>query len=74
MEPAASIIKRLGGDTAVARRLGLHRTTVAKWKGAEPNGLGGLIPMRYVADLMAMSEEVGAGIVAADFMPVEVAR
>lgn len=72
MEPAASVIKKLGGDTVVAKHLNLHRTTVAKWK-SESN-LRGLIPMRYVADLRAMSDEIGAGLTADDFMPVEVLR
>lgn len=56
----------------MARRLNLHRVSVARWKSE--SGTKGLIPMRYVADLMEMSNEVDAGLLAEDFMPVEVAR
>lgn len=70
MEPAASIIKLLGGDTAVANIAGVHRTRVANWKRPkEAGGTGGAIPFRHVPALIAAAKSQGKDLSADDFLP-----
>lgn len=70
MEPAASIISKLGGDTAVAALVGVHRTRVANWKrGKDVGGTGGAIPFKHVPTLIAAAHAAGAELSADDFLP-----
>lgn len=70
MEPAASIIKLLGGDTAVAEITGVHRTRVANWKRAKDvGGTGGVIPFKHVPMLLNAAREQGKALTADDFLP-----
>lgn len=71
MEPANTIIHRLGGPLAVARELGLDKTTVYKWMYPKPQGRNGNIPLNYVPPLLAMSDKLNAGITFWDFQPVD---
>lgn len=48
MEPATTIIRHFGGHSALAKILGVHRTTV--WKWAQPKqrgGTDGAIPVAH---------------------------
>lgn len=70
MEPAASIIEKLGGPSNVARTLGMHRVSVAKWKRSrEDGGRGGVIPIEHIRPLMDMAEAMGVALSADDFIP-----
>ena len=70
MEPAASIISKLGGDTAVAAIVGVHRTRVANWKRSkESGGTGGVIPFKHVPALIAAARAAGHELSADDFLP-----
>jgi hypothetical protein len=69
MEPARRIITLLGGDTFLARYLGLHRTAVARWKQPKPHGTAGMVPFRYVPELLALAEQRGFPLTANDFLP-----
>lgn len=70
MEPAATIIKLLGGDTAVAAITGVHRTRVANWKRErDVGGTGGVIPFRHVPALLKAAKERGKPLAADDFLP-----
>jgi hypothetical protein len=70
MEPAASIIKNLGGDTVVASITGVHRTRVANWKRPkEAGGTGGAIPFRHVPALIKAANDQGIALSADDFLP-----
>lgn len=69
MEPANTIIAALGGPSAVASRIGIHRTRVSKWKAPkDKGGTGGLIPQRHVPDLVKMGRERGVKLSPADFL------
>jgi hypothetical protein len=58
MEPAASIVQKLGGPAAVARICGVHRTRVSNWMRArEKGGTGGTIPHWHMAKLLAHAKE-----------------
>ena len=71
MEPAHSIIKRLGGPSKVALRVGVHRTSVSNWmRPKAKGGTGGLVPFRHVPDLIAFAAELGQPLSADDFLPV----
>jgi hypothetical protein len=61
MEPADSIISRLGGVGAVAKATGVHRTRVSNWKRPrEKGGTGGVIPQKHHRTLLdyALSQDV----------------
>lgn len=74
MEPAHSIISKLGGDTAVASIAGVHRTRVANWKRPKASGgTGGAIPFKHVPALIAAAAERGIQLDANDFLPVAAA-
>lgn len=71
MEPAASIIKSLGGDTVVASIAGVHRTRVANWKRPkDAGGTGGAIPFRHVPALIEAAKSQGIALSANDFLPI----
>jgi hypothetical protein len=70
MEPAASIIKNLGGDTVVASITGVHRTRVANWKRPkDAGGTGGAIPFRHVPALLQAAKIRGVSLSTDDFLP-----
>jgi len=70
MEPAASIITKLGGDTKVAEIVGVHRTRVSNWKRPKTaGGTGGAIPFKHVPALIAAAKALGESLSADDFLP-----
>lgn len=71
MEPAASIIALLGGDTAVAAITGVHRTRVANWKRPKvTGGTGGVIPLKHISKLLDAARERDVPLTAAQFLPI----
>jgi hypothetical protein len=72
MEPASTIITKLGGPARLARELNLHRVTVAKWKRPrEAGGTGGLIPNRHTRAILNLARDSGVEITAECFLPPE---
>lgn len=70
MEPAQSIIRKLGGPNVVAEIAGVHRTRVSNWaRPKESGGTGGTIPFRHVPKLIEAAHERGVEISADDFLP-----
>lgn len=70
MEPADSIIARLGGVSAVAKAAGVHRTRVSNWKRARKDGgTNGRIPQKRIPALLAHAESIGVALGLADFFP-----
>lgn len=70
MEPAKTIIKRLGGPTAVAREIGLSRVTVSRWQtGKDKGGTNGNIPYTHIPKLYSLAKKNGVSLVEADFFP-----
>ena len=71
LEPASTIIRRLGGPTKVAARLDVHKTRAFGWmRPKAKGGTGGLVPFRHVPDLIAFAAELGQPLSADDFLPV----
>lgn len=69
MEPAASIISALGGPTAIADVIGLHRTRVSMWQAPrEKGGTNGMIPYRHIGKLMKMAQDRDIKLGPADFL------
>lgn len=56
LEPAFSIVERLGGKSAVAAELHLSASTLSRWCSARPKGTGGTIPQRYWNDLLLLAQ------------------
>lgn len=70
MEPAATIIAKLGGPSAVSKAAGVHRTRVSNWmRPREKGGTGGIIPHWHVHALMSFAAEIGVQLEAKDFAP-----
>lgn len=56
MEPAQTILKKLGGPTAVAKVVGVHRTRVSAWQREKRRGgTGGTIPQAHIPTLLALA-------------------
>jgi len=67
MEPASTLIKRLGGPSAIAAFLGLHRTRVSKWQApTDKGGTGGKIPMRHWDGLFQLAGQKGIALTTDD--------
>ncbi|CAB4136598.1 hypothetical protein UFOVP312_24 [uncultured Caudovirales phage] len=64
LEPAYTVIEKLGGKSAVSDALGLDKSTLSRWCQPRPGGTGGLIPQRYWPQLidMARDQRVRIGI------------
>lgn len=68
MEPAQTIIEKLGGATAVATITGVHRTRVYGWMyPKERGGTGGTIPIKHAQKLLQYAEAEGVNITADEF-------
>lgn len=57
LEPAFTVIEKLGGRSAVANELGLDRSTLTRWCQPRPAGTGGVIPQRYWPQLIEMARQ-----------------
>jgi hypothetical protein len=68
LEPAASIIDKLGGVDAAAEAAGVDRSRVRRWRSAkDKGGTGGLIPSRHHQPLMQWAREKGRPLRPEDF-------
>jgi hypothetical protein len=72
MEPAATIIGKLGGAKIVAAITGRATTAPYRWQYArQKGGTGGLIPQKYHRLLLDYAWQHGIALRATDFMPGE---
>jgi len=70
MEPARSIITKLGGEGAVALICGTALSAPYRWQYArERGGTGGLIPQRHHRPLMDYAQAQRIPLVAEEFLP-----
>ena len=75
MEPARSIITKLGGETAVAHVCGTALSAPYRWQHPrERGGTGGLIPQRHHRALMDYAQARRIPLAAEEFMAPRVAR
>jgi hypothetical protein len=69
MEPAQTIIAKLGGPGVVAGVVKVHRTRVSNWKRPRMSGgTDGLIPQRYHRSLLDYATENSIELNAEDFL------
>lgn len=70
MEPARTIIIKLGGPSAVAGIVNVHRTRPYDWmRSREDGGTGGLIPQAHHVVLLRYAAENAIDLRAEDFLP-----
>jgi hypothetical protein len=70
MEPASTIIDRIGGEAVVADVTGVAYTAPYRWKyPKDRGGTGGIIPHWHVPKLIAYAREKGIELSEADFAP-----
>lgn len=69
LEPANSIISRLGGPDKVREITNASRTRVYRWTQPRENGgTNGVIPTRHAAKILAFAREQGIQISAEEFI------
>jgi hypothetical protein len=70
MEPASTVIERLGGPKVVSTITGAAYTAPYRWQHPrEKGGTGGLIPQKHHLTLLAYAKQHGIPLTAADFLP-----
>lgn len=70
LEPAASIVKRMGGVIAACDALDLHSTTIYSWmKPKSLGGTGGKIPSTRAWACIAAAKALGNVVSPAEFLP-----
>lgn len=72
LEPAYTVIEKLGGKSSVAESLALDKSTLSRWCQPRPSGTGGLIPQRYWPQLIEMAREQRVRISIKELAAVEV--
>jgi hypothetical protein len=71
LEPANSIIARLGGLAVVQSITGASRTRVYRWTQPKDNGgTGGLIPVNHAPKLLSYAKLHGVPLSEKDFIPL----
>lgn len=69
MEPASTIITKLGGVGKVAEIVGVHRVRVSNWKRPKDvGGTGGRVPQSHHVALLTAAEKMGVELSASDFL------
>lgn len=70
MEPASTIITKIGGEAVVSEITGTAYTAPYRWQHPrERGGTGGLIPQRYHPVLLAYARSKGISLKAEEFLP-----
>jgi hypothetical protein len=70
MEPARTVIKRLGGEAKVAEVTDTAYTAPYRWQHPkDKGGTGGLIPQKYHRALLAYALVNNIPLSAEDFLP-----
>lgn len=68
LEPAKSIIERLGGPAIVSKITGTSYTAPYRWQQPlDKGGSGGCIPARHIPVLLRFAEENDLPLTPADF-------
>lgn len=72
LEPAYTVIEKLGGKGEVCEALGLDKSTLSRWCQPAPKGTGGVIPQRYWPQLIEMARAKRVRITLKELAAVEV--
>ena len=72
MEPAKSIIKKLGGEKVVSQITGTSYTAPYRWQHpVAKGGTGGAIPQKHIPALMAHARQVQVALDASEFFAAD---
>lgn len=75
MEPASTIIRKLGGEAAVSRITDTAYTAPYRWQHPrDRGGTDGVIPQRHHPALLAYARSKGISLKAEEFLPVRQPR
>lgn len=70
MEPASTIVRKLGGEGIVAELTRTASTAPYRWQySREKGGTGGVIPQRYHRTLLSYARENDIPLSAEEFLP-----
>jgi len=70
MEPAHTIIKKLGGEAAVAQITGTAYTAPYRWQHPkDKGGTDGTIPSKHIPTLLEYAKSHGVDLSASEFFP-----
>lgn len=70
LDPASTVIDKVGGAAVAAEICGVYITTVYRWRyRREDGGTGGIIPAEHQAALMRWSLDHGGKLKPQDFFP-----
>jgi hypothetical protein len=71
LDPASTIVRRLGGPRIVSEVTGVFRTRVYDWmKPKERGGTGGTIPQRHILKLLNYARSRDIALTPGEFLPV----
>lgn len=74
MEPAQTVIDKLGGATKVASIVGIHRTRVSSWRLPKTKGgTDGAIPQRHHRAILDYATANNLDLKSDDFLPASAA-
>jgi len=69
MEPARTIIEKLGGPTKISHKINVSRTHIYKWTyPRDKGGTGGTIPYWQIPKLLEMANSEGVTLSEYDFV------
>jgi len=72
MEPASSIVQKLGGESVVAKVTGTAYTAPYRWQHPrERGGTDGVIPQRHHRTLLDYARSKGISLKAEEFLSTE---
>jgi hypothetical protein len=69
LEPAYSVIDKLGGKSTVAKALEISPSSVSRWCTPQPSGTGGTIPQRYWKQLFRLARMSGVSLRITELVP-----
>lgn len=70
LEPAFSVLERLGGKSSVAAELDVAASTLSRWCQPVPAGTGGLIPQRHWGALLELAKKLRVELTISDLASV----
>ena len=72
-DQARKIVKKLGGEAAVAKALGISRITPYRWSYGRPRGTDGLVPVAMIEPLRQLAVTLGLELTPEDWFPTKAA-
>lgn len=70
IDPAFSVLERLGGKSTVAAELQVAPSTLSRWCQPVPAGTGGIIPQRHWPALLKLASKRGISLSVGDLAGV----